>query len=277
MRKNISLLLLLLFLFGAAVPAAAAQNQSLVVDRADLLTSREEALLEEKARSVSIACSVDVVILTVDSMNGSYASDYAENFYESNNYGVDGVLFLLAMSEREWYIATCGSAIYDLTDYRIDLLGEKAVPYLSAGDYYGGFDVYLDALPTYLGVADNPVSSDGFVDHLYPPDYSSREESYYHEKEYGPNYLLSGLIGLAVAGIAVLTMRSAMNTKRPQRSAASYLKNSSYHLRVHQDVFLYSNISKVRRQENNNNRGGGGSSMHRSSGGRSFGGGGGKF
>ena len=42
-----------------------------------------------------------------------------------------------------------GNAIYALTDYGIQQVGETALPYLKNGDYYGAFDAFLDALPTY--------------------------------------------------------------------------------------------------------------------------------
>ena len=50
----------------------------------------------------------------------------------------------------------------------------------------------------------------------------------------------------------------------------------SWKLTQHRDLFLYSNVSKVRKQDPPKNSGGG-SSVHRSTSGRSHGGGGGKF
>ena len=84
-------------------------------------------------------------------------------------------------------------------------------------------------------------------------------------------------IGAVVGGITVLIMRACMNTKRPQRSAGSYLNDSSYHLRTNRDLFLYSNVTKTRIQQESSSSGGGGSSVHTSSSGSSHGGGGGKF
>ena len=81
--------------------------------------------------------------------------------------------------------------------------------------------------------------------------------------------------GAAIAAIVVLIMRSSMNTKRPQRSAGEYIDSSSYNLWRNQDIFLYSQVRKVRKQTQSSS--GGGSSVHRSSGGRSHGGGHGRF
>ena len=101
----------------------------------------------------------------------------------------------------------------------------------------------------------------------------------YSRQKRSPNILLSLVIGVVVAAVSVLIMRASMNTKRMQYSASDYMNPGSFHLRTQQDIFLYSNVTKVRRQENNNSSGGGGggSSVHTSSSGRSHGGGGGKF
>ena len=81
---------------------------------------------------------------------------------------------------------------------------------------------------------------------------------------------------IIVSGIVVLIMRLCMNSKRPERCASEYMKEGSWKLTRHQDAFLYSNISKIRKQDPPENNGGG-SSAHHSSSGRSHGGGGGKF
>ena len=276
MRKNSCLILCILILLSLTLPVSASENNPLIVDRADLLSAQEELLLEQSADSLRQQYSMDIVILTTDSMGGLSAWDYAEGFYNSNGYGNHGVIFLLSMQEREWYIATCGNAIYALTDYGISLLGEEMVPYLSEGSYFEAFQTYLNALPYYLDAYEKGTPIDGYADYSGDYYHVEQEEVIYYEKSSGPNYLISVGVGLAVAAIAVLAMRSSMNSKRPQRSAASYLKSGSYHLRTHRDLFLYSNSSKIRRQENSNSHGGG-SSIHRSSGGRKFGGGGGKF
>ena len=99
----------------------------------------------------------------------------------------------------------------------------------------------------------------------------------YYEQPRHVNVWISIVIGAVIGGITVLIMRACMNTKRPQRSAGSYLNDSSYHLRTNQDLFLYSNVTKTRIQQESSSSGGGGNSVHTSSSGRTHGGGGGKF
>ena len=220
---------------------------------------------------------MDVVILTVDSLDGKRPQEYADDYYDYNGYADNGVLFLLSMEERDWYISTKGNAIYALTDYGIQQVGESALPYLKNGDYYGAFDAFLDALPTYFSAYSDGAPIDGHADTSGDYYHGDQEDVVYYEQPRHVNVWISIVIGAVIGGITVLIMRACMNTKRPQRSAGSYLNDSSYHLRTNRDLFLYSNVTKTRIQQESSSSGGGGSSVHTSSSGSSHGGGGGKF
>ena len=238
LKKLTSLLLILLPLGCLALPAAA-RTGPYIVDDAGLLDSGETADLEALAASLSDSYGIDIVILTVDSLGGAYAQDYAD----------DG----------------------------IQQLGDGILPYLSSGHWYEGFRSYLESLPYYLDAyaAGSPV--DGYADYSGDYYHGTQEEVVYYQEEKEPIFPLSLLIGLAAGGITVLIMRSTMNTKRSQRGASVYLKEGSWNLHTFRDLYLYSNVTKTRKQQNNSGSSGGGSSVHRSSGGRSHGGGGGKF
>lgn len=280
MKKLISLLLCLLLLCPVMTVFAEIPK---IIDDAGLLWSDEIDALEEKANAITDEYGMDVVILTVDNFAGVSASieAFADGFYDNNGYGIGpeghGVILVLAMDTREWAISTCGDAIYAITDYGIESLFEVMAWDLSDGNYYRAFDAYLDALPKYFDAFRNGSPIDGYAgSYDGPGSYTpgTREDVVYYEST--PPYWLSPIIGAAIAAIVVLIMRSSMNTKRPQRSAGDYLDRGSFHLRRHQDIFLYSQVSRVRRQTQSSG-GGGGSSVHRNSGGRSHGGGHGRF
>ena len=275
-HKLICLILCLLLLPSLFLSVGAAEQY--VIDNADLMSSSEEAALEEKAQALRQEYGMDVVILTVDSLDGKRPQDYADDYYDYNGYANDGVLFLLSMEERDRYISTKGNAIYALTDYGIQQVGESALPYLKNGDYYGAFDAFLDALPTYFSAYSDGAPIDGTVPTSGDYYHGDQEDVVYYEGQpRRVNILISIAIGAVIGAITVLIMRACMNTKRPQRSAGSYLNDSSYHLRTNQDLFLYSNVTKTRIQQESSSSGGGGSSVHTSSSGSTHGGGGGKF
>lgn len=280
-RTVFSLLLSAILLAALALPVSATSDLPMVVDNAGLFSDSERSALEEKAQELRTEYEMDIVILTVDRLDGKTPQDYADDYYDDNGYGFgkeySGLLFLLAMEERDWYISTCGDAIYAVTDYGIQKLGEAALPDLSAGAYYDAFDAYLNALPSYLSAYQAGTPVDGYADYSGNYYHGDRENVVHYKEKRSPNLLVSLVIGVITAGVTVGIMAASMNTKRQQRSASSYLKAGSYHLRTHQDLFLYSNVSKTRRQENNGGHSGGGSSVHHSSSGRSHGGGGGKF
>ena len=274
--KRIVLLLLCLFLIlPLPVSAAVFQDVSYVVDQAGLLTDAENISLDNMAEMLSEKHGIDVLIAIVDSLEGETAEGYAISLNGSRNWwNTDhAVLYLLAMEEREWYIATFGDGISLLSDSALDQLGYGAASYFSEGLWYEGFEYYLeDLLPAYLDACRqySPASP-------YTNSYEYYETPTPHTSRIQSSLLsvlpVSALIGLVAATITILIMRHSMNTKRRQRSAGDYLTRGSYHLHRHQDIFLYSNVSKVRRQQNT----GSGSSVHRSSGSRSYGGRGGKF
>ena len=231
-RKLFSLILCLLLLGSALLSASAATTA--IQDYANLMSSTQREALTQKANTLGQDYGLDVVILTVPNLMGKSAQDFADDFYDNNRYGADGVLFLVDMGSRQWHISTSGTAIEALEDWELEDLGNEVIPYLSDGEFYEGFSWYLDILPIYL---EDDVGT-GFI-------------------------LLTALFaGAVIAGIIVLIMRASMNTRRPQHSAENYMTEGSYHLNVQQDLFLYSNVTKRPRPRNNSS----GSSMHRSSG-----------
>ena len=280
-RNQMSFLFAIVLLFLCPLTCFASESLPAVIDQADILSSEQETELEGKAQELRLQLELDIVILTVDSLNGHTAQDYADNFFDANGYGYngtdDGVLFLLAMEEREWYLSTCGKAIYALTDYGIQELGQQTVDAFAYG-YESGFDTFLACLPDYFHAYEEGRPIDGWADYSGDYYHAERETVVYYEEETSPNLLFSLIIGLLAGGVSILIMGSSMNTKRKQTGAGNYMRSGSYYLHTHRDLFLYSNVNKVRRQQNTGSSScGGGSSVHRSSGGRRHGGGGGRF
>lgn len=253
--KKTTIVLFVSLLLVLVLPVSAWANISRVVDQALLLTTEQAAALEEKAADVQSTYETEILILTVNTLNGVSAEEYADAYYVSAGFPDNGVLLLLAMAEREWYIYTSGSAIYAFSDRDIQALGGSLADHLGSGNYYQAFDAYLAELPGYLRQVD--ASTDGSL--------SGTE----------PSLPLSILIGAIAAAVVVLIMVSSMNTKRKQAGASGYMHDGSFRLNICQDLFLYSKVDKVRKQETTSSDGK--TTVHRSSGGRSHGGGGGKF
>ena len=288
MKKLLSVLLVFLLLASLCMCATATGSDTpLIVDNVGVLTSEQVDGLTQTASDLRDLYEMDVVIVVVTDLDGKSAQDYADDYYDYNGYGVgddySGMLLLIATESRDWWISTCGEAIYVLTDYGIESIFSDFAGYLSVNDYYHAFETYLDCLPEYFDAyySGNPI--DGYSgNYSGPGSYTPGDADdtvYYEDDSFGIFEILFSLVaGCVVDGIAVLIMSAQMNTKLPQNSARNYLNQSSYQLHGHSDMFLYSNVTKVRRESSSSSgSGGGGSSTHRSSSGRSHGGGGGKF
>ena len=276
MFKKMTVVLIAFLLLGGLLLPVSAQEHSFVVDNAGLMIPEEITILEEKAEEIRNVYGIDSVILTIDTLNGDRAQDYADAYYDNAGFGENGVLFLLAMEEREWYISTSGTLIYALTDYGIQQVGEGVVPFFADALWYDGFHHFLDSLPVYLDAFQNGVPIDGHADYTGDYYHADQEEVLYYEEEFTPSFFFSLLCGIVISGVVVLIMRLSMNTKRAQQCAGEYMVEGSWKLTQRRDIFLYSNVTKTRKQEPPQNTGGG-SSVHRSSSERRHGGGGGKF
>ena len=93
-----------------AAPVFAAPSR--LVDDADLLSTTEEEIIAAKLDEVSQKWSMDVVIVTVDSIGDAAPNAYADDYYDYNGYGFganhDGILLLISMEERDLTISTTG-------------------------------------------------------------------------------------------------------------------------------------------------------------------------
>lgn len=286
MKRLFSLLMAILLLAVLVVPVSA--GRLTLSDSAELLTGDQRAQLESEMAALKDRYEMDVVILTIDSIGGRDIEAYADDYYDNGYFGVgpdnSGVLLVLVMDTREWAISTCGDAIYALTDYGIEALFRTMAGYLSDGEYYAAFSVYLDELPRYFEAFEDGEPIDGYHGgYNGPGSYvpGSGDDVIYYDREPGlGDYLrilcIALTVGAVAGGITLLVMRGQMNTARQQTGASSYLLENTVQMNKHLDLFLYSRVSRTRRQQSSSG-GGGGSRVHHSSGGRSHGGGHGRF
>ncbi|MBQ2971121.1 MAG: TPM domain-containing protein [Ruminococcus sp.] len=274
MKKRILCLLFAILLCFACVTVACAESAlPRLVDDADLLVDFEEEELLSLLDEISERQQFDVVVVTVQSLDGYSAQAYADDFYDYNGYGYgsdyDGALLLLAMDEREWHISTCGYGITALTDYGIEYIGDEMLSDLSGGFYY-------DAFVTFAELCDDFVTQAKYGEPF--DNYGSSGESYDSDDSFPvfTSLLISLVIGLVVGLIAVLIMKGQLKSVSFKQNANSYEKQGSMQVTGAHELFLYRTVNRVKKAENNSSSGGG-SSVHTSSSGRSHGGGGGRF
>ena len=249
---------------GFSVSSAAGKKS--VIDDAGLIKASDEKKLDKKIKNIQ-KDKFDVVILTVKSLDGKSAQDYADDYYDNNDYGLDneksGVLFLVSKGDRKYHISTKGAGIKAFTDYGIGRIKEEIKPYLSDGDYFNACDEFLNITKDFV-----KAYKDGTP---YDTDNPYNEEIDY--------VILEGIalvIAFVIALISVGIMRLRMNTAKPKGTAMEYIKKGSFKLTSEKDIFMYSTVTKTAKPKDNDNSAGG-STTHVSSSGSEHGGGGGSF
>lgn len=230
-----------------------------LVDQADLLTSQEEALLLETLDEISERQACDIVVVTADGLGGKSPRAYADDFFDYNGYGMgrtnDGVLLLVSMEERDWYVSTSGFGEIAIGENELEYMSEEFVPYLSEGNYLEAFETYAKWCDRFVTEA---LTGKAAVKETVSPIWI-------------PGSLL---IGFLLALIPVNIMKGKLKSVHRAAAAGNYVREGSFALTERKDLFLYRNVSRMAKPKDDGPKGGGG---HTSSSGARHGGGGGKF
>ena len=141
MKKRITSVLvamlccLVLTIPAFAVNAGATSTLPRLVDDAQTLTNDDTVYILDKLNSVSEQYECDVVIVTIESLEGDSVVAYADDFFDYNGYGYgssrDGILLLVSTQDREYAMSTSGSGIDIFTDHVLSNMENKFLPNLS--------------------------------------------------------------------------------------------------------------------------------------------------
>ena len=134
-----------------------------VYDYADVLTDEEETALRAYIAECEAKVNVDIVLVTIcEDVEASGLSwetsmmNYADDFYDHNNYGYnkvhgDGVLLL-----DNWYegqkgswLSTCGSVYEEFGDYEINKVLDE-VYYQVEDNPYSAYRAYVRMIERYM-------------------------------------------------------------------------------------------------------------------------------
>ena len=270
--KKRSKLLILIILLVSLTPLSAFGKEANTserklprfVDNAGLLTEEESDNLTKKLDEVSKRQNLDVVIITVDSLEGRTATEVADDTFDYNGFGMgkefDGILLLISMEDRDWAISTRGYGITVFTDAGQKYMVDQFMEYISDGDYYKGFAKFADLSDQFITQAQKDA----------PYDTSSLP------KEPVSPLLIIGISilgGAFVALIVTSVMRGKLTSVSRQRMAGNYIVNTVMEPNANMDLYLYSVVTKTAKPKENE----GGSSTHTSSSGSTHGGSSGKF
>lgn len=233
-KRCFSVLMLLLLCLALVLPAAAADaHPPRVVDDGGWFTQTEFDDLTAKLDALSEELDFDLVVVTTDYDLGDGDASYADEYFDQNNYGMngnDGMLLLIYPTDGApgAFISTSGK-------------GVKVYP---AGDEEVG-SKFSSAIRPALNDFDAYSASLAFADTAKELVQSYRAIPIYF-------YILAVVLGLVLALLIPLnTYRGQLKTVRSQAAAGSYIRKDSFKLTQERDIFLYHTVTRTERPKDN--------------------------
>lgn len=259
-----------------------------LVDNAQLLDNGEASLIDDKLDAIYDTFGFDVVIVTVNTLDGKTPAQYADDFYDYHTFSYadnkDGILLLLNMGERDWFISTTGIGISIFSDSLCQYIADNILPSLSSGYYYDAFISFADQCEYYLEGSENgdyQYGVDPSYDYNYDYDYDyDYDNSHSNSDGLDPMWIPGSIvIGMIISLLIMLGFRSQLKSVRKKAVADDYCVPGSMRVTEQSDMFLYHHVTRTPKQTQNNSRPGGhgGGGVRVGSSGRSHGGVGGKF
>lgn len=262
--------LILLMTAVMALTSRAASSQR-VYDGAGLFTKAEKELLEQSIAELTGEMNMDFVVLTATDKEGKTQAEYADDFYDENDFGTgedrSGLLFMIDMESRDCYISTSGDMIDYLTDARIAQIlqyDDRLWELLSAGNYAGAVRRVMNEVQEYYVEGPETVP----------------------EKRYNPLMAAVAAVIGALAGLGKSrSIRSEYGMKNEKRQAMqstkAYMATTNFAFNQSADDLLNTIVTRIPLpapvKVSSGGSGGSsysGSSTHTSSSGRTHGGGG---
>ncbi len=158
--KCFALLLLGCIIFGlntayAVTPEPPAMPQNYVVDLAGVIDSGVRSRLNAYLKELEQKTSVQMIVLTIDSLNGESREDFAlrmaHDKWKLGQKGKDnGILMVVAVKDRKYYTAIGYGLEGTLPDSLVGSIERQyLVPYFRKGDYSNGiFNASLEIIKT---------------------------------------------------------------------------------------------------------------------------------
>lgn len=152
MRRFAAFLALLLALVATAARAELpARPDGPIADYANVLTAPDKATLNARLRDYNAATGRAIIVATVPSLDGEEIEPYAQKLAESWGIGgaesENGVLLLVAPSERKVRIHTARGVQERLTDIMSGrIIRDAIIPQFKAGNMSGGIVAGVDAI-----------------------------------------------------------------------------------------------------------------------------------
>ena len=233
-NKIITIALTVLILFSLSVTISATSINSeyspRLYDNAQLLSDSEIKSVGKMIDEISEKYDVDIVIVTLETIDGMSPDEAAETFYDTMEFGGKngGVLLLINMEGRDVTVFYDKAIDFDIAD----TIREDITDDLTEGEYAEAFELFAEKCDYYVNGELNG----------YP-------------FKWGRNIIVSLVIGLVVALIATGVMKSKLKSVAFKDSAAGYVVDGSLNITGSNDLYLYSTMTRTKRQSSSSSSG----------------------
>ena len=256
MKRIISFLALLMITITCSSAFAAPEGgRDLIYDSAGVLTEQEFNNIEAKLEEVSNAYDFDAVIAIVKNTGDKGIVSFSDDFFDYRGYGRgsnrSGIVMVISVGTDKRYISTSGDCINAYTDDIISYIGSDLAVSVDKKNYYEACEKYIKYADQIMG-------------------------GYRSGKPFKVPFSIGILEIIIIAAISVIVTiigsklaKSSMNDAITPIDADIYAKGGSAVITKSRDLFLYSNVSRTKRETSSNGK----SSTHTSSSGRTHGGG----
>lgn len=254
-------------MYNNVITTPAIDASEKVYDFADLFTDSEEQEIYEEVINFITETSLDLAIVTTNSNIKNSTMEYADDFYDYNDFQIDGLVYVIDMQNREFYISTVGTAILYYDDYRIEEALSSMDNAMHSGNYKNSVDILVSKLTTYYNLGYSTTNN----------KYTISNGKVVYKTPYSTFIILSLIVSII---LTVILVKRNKPVKLSQESSMYLVKDG---IKITNTSINLINSSPVHRWRRSNEsgpgfgNGGGGSSHHTSSSGMSHGGGGHKF
>jgi uncharacterized protein len=120
----------------------------LVNDFANVLDAESKTRLDALLTKLKTNSNIEFAVVTVETTKGEPIADYSIAL--AREWGVGpkageggGIVFLMAIKDRQWRLQVSRSLEKDLPDDVCKKLGDQSVPLYKKGDFAGGIEKYV--------------------------------------------------------------------------------------------------------------------------------------
>lgn len=242
-----------------------------VYDFSEILTEDDEKEIYSKIKSFSEKTKMDVVFVTVNLpyYDDKTNEDYAADFYDYNDFGIDydyysGILLLRNTYEPDPYfnIYTFGNAQLYFSYNRLENTLDAIYDDFHNGNYLSGFNTFIDKMNLYY---ENGIPND-------MRNYKIDDNGYLY-KIFVPPYMFLINLSFIITLIIIVILIKKNKMVKAATSATEYLKSNSINYTKKDDTFITSHTTSITMSSSSGGSGGSSSSSHHSSSSGSSGGG----